>query len=81
MATITVRQLDDETRASLQRMARLNGRSMEAEVRHILTQAAGRSTKPFTTLTARVREIAGTTLELPHDEVDARVDFSDPAFG
>ncbi|WP_256842804.1 FitA-like ribbon-helix-helix domain-containing protein [Ornithinimicrobium cryptoxanthini] len=40
MATITVRQLDDEVRRLLKVRAALHNRSMEAEVRHILTSAA-----------------------------------------
>lgn len=40
MAAITVRQLDDEVRRLLKVRAALNNRSMEAEIRHILTTAA-----------------------------------------
>src|SRR5699024_390950 len=40
MATITVRQLDDEVRRLLKVRAALHNRSMEAEIRHILTSAA-----------------------------------------
>lgn len=36
MATLTIRGLDDETRARLRVRAARNGRSMEAEVRAIL---------------------------------------------
>jgi antitoxin FitA len=36
MAQILVRDLDDRTKARLQRRAKRNGRSMEAEVREIL---------------------------------------------
>ena len=39
MAQILVRQLDDETKAKLQRMARQHGRSTEEEVREILRNA------------------------------------------
>jgi plasmid stability protein len=39
MATITVRDLDDSTRSKLRVRAARNGRSMEAEVREILTAA------------------------------------------
>lgn len=37
MAAITVRGLDDEVHRALSRRAKAHGRSMEAEVRHILT--------------------------------------------
>lgn len=39
MAQILVRQLDDDLKAALQRRARANGRSTEAEVREILRDA------------------------------------------
>ncbi|MBO0880807.1 MAG: ribbon-helix-helix protein, CopG family [Mycobacterium sp.] len=39
MAQILVRQLDDDTKAKLQRMARQHGRSTEEEVREILRNA------------------------------------------
>lgn len=39
MATITVRDLDDEVRRRLKHRATLNNRSMEAEVRAILSAA------------------------------------------
>jgi DNA-binding NarL/FixJ family response regulator len=37
MATVTVRNLDDEVRRLLRIRAAVNNRSMEAEIRHILT--------------------------------------------
>ena len=40
MATITVRQLDDEVRRLLKVRAAHHNRSMEAEIRHILTSVA-----------------------------------------
>jgi plasmid stability protein len=39
MAQILVRQLDDDTKAKLQRMARQHGHSTEEEVREILRNA------------------------------------------
>jgi antitoxin FitA len=39
MAQILVRNLDERVKARLQRRAKRNGRSMEAEVREILTEA------------------------------------------
>lgn len=39
MAQILIRQLDDDTKAKLQRMARRHGRSTEEEVREILRNA------------------------------------------
>lgn len=40
MAQILVRNLDERVKASLQRRAKRNGRSMEAEVREIINNAA-----------------------------------------
>ncbi|ABM12533.1 FitA-like ribbon-helix-helix domain-containing protein [Mycolicibacterium vanbaalenii] len=39
MAQILIRQLDEDTKAKLQRMARRHGRSTEEEVREILRNA------------------------------------------
>ena len=43
MATLTIRNLDDELKASLRVQAALHGQSMEEEVRSILRQALGKS--------------------------------------
>ena len=43
MAQLLVRKLDDDVAAKLKRRAKRNGRSMEAEVRHILRTAAKES--------------------------------------
>ena len=40
MATLTIRRLDDEVYQRLRERARSNGRSLEAEVRHILAEEA-----------------------------------------
>lgn len=39
MATLTIRNLDESVRDALRKRARANGRSTEAEVRHLLEQA------------------------------------------
>jgi antitoxin FitA len=46
MAQLVVRNLEDRVKARLQRRARRNGRSMEAEVRDILRNAALEAEKP-----------------------------------
>jgi phosphopantothenoylcysteine decarboxylase/phosphopantothenate--cysteine ligase len=47
MASLTIRQLDEETKARLRLQAAQNGRSMEDEARTILRQAAaGRTARP-----------------------------------
>ena len=40
MATLTIRNLDEKTVERLKQHARQNGRSLQAEVRHILNNAA-----------------------------------------
>ena len=40
MATLTIRNLDDKTVERLKQHARQNGRSLQAEVRYILNNAA-----------------------------------------
>ena len=44
MATITIRNLDDQVKRKLQIRAAINGRSMEAEARAILTSSAREKT-------------------------------------
>ncbi len=41
MATITIRKLDDATVEALKARAKANGRSMEEEVRMVLSRSAG----------------------------------------
>ena len=43
VATITIRNLDDDIRSRLKQRAAANGRSMESEVREILRTAVGQS--------------------------------------
>lgn len=46
MAQLVVRNLEESVKARLQRRARRNGRSMEAEVRDILRSAAAEKERP-----------------------------------
>lgn len=68
MATITIRDLDEDLRASLRVRAARHGRSMEAEVREILRDALARPVSSEG-LGSRVRQrfatIGGQELELP----------------
>lgn len=68
MATLTIRDLDEELRASLRIRAARHGRSMEAEVREILREALARPAADDQ-LGTRVRQrfatIGGAELELP----------------
>ena len=68
MATITIRDLDDGVRTRIQVAAAHHGRSMEAEVRNMLSQFYGRVPLGDTLLKAAEefrRETGGVDLELP----------------
>ncbi len=67
MATLTVRDLDDDVRDELRLLAARNGRSMEAEVRAVLTGYVRGQSRP-TLLEAAERfrrETGGVELEVP----------------
>lgn len=55
MATMTIRDFDDELKARLRVRAAENGRSMEAEVRAILAEVLARP-KPTGGLGSRIRQ-------------------------
>lgn len=68
MATLTIRDLDEELRANLRVRAARHGRSMEAEVREILRDAVTRpaaADQLGTRIRQRFATIGGTELELP----------------
>lgn len=68
MAQILVRNLDDRLKARLQRRAKRNGRSMEAEAREILRDALRVKENPevgFGTATAALFSGRGIGLEKP----------------
>ena len=71
MASITIRNLDDDVKARLRVRAAENHRSMEEEARLILRDAVGR--KPSTenlaeAIRARIAPLGGVDLELPPRE-------------
>lgn len=77
MSTIIVRGLDDHVKQQLASQAKEHGRSMEAEVRDILTKAARRPHIGMALLAA-ARDIGGVD-ELsipPRDDTARAVDFS-----
>jgi plasmid stability protein len=80
MAAVTIRGLDDEVRQRLRVRAARHGRSMEAEMRAILTDAVGGSKTSeglFTALLDRFGDIGGVEVELPRRTSAARApDFS-----
>lgn len=56
MATLTIRNLDDEVVAKLKARAQSRNRSLEAEVRMLLSEAVSRpSREEFGELAARIR--------------------------
>ncbi|MDY7106793.1 MAG: plasmid stabilization protein [Actinomycetota bacterium] len=68
MATLTIRNVDDELRAELQVRAARNGRSMEAEVRAILRETVSRSRAERglgTRIHQHFADVGGVDLELP----------------
>ena len=72
MATMTIRNLDDDVKARLRVRAAQHGRSMEEEARSILRSALIRESKPAATgadlvadVRALVEPIGGIELELP----------------
>ncbi len=71
MASITIRNLDDEVKTRLRVRAAENHRSMEEEARQILREAVGRNTRPrnlTNAIRARIAPLGGVDLELPPRE-------------
>ena len=70
MAQLVVRNLEDGVKARLQRRAKRNGRSMEAEVREILRNAAREAEKPAEGLgTQLAKFVRGTGLKFEVEEL------------
>ena len=65
MADLSIRNLDDGVRESLRRRAAAHGRSMEAEVRAILTDAVRPESSWLQTWHERFHEAGGIDLDLP----------------
>jgi len=68
MASITIRNLDDDVKTQLRIRASRNGRSMEEEVRLILRDAVGRMEGPknlASAIRARFAPFGGVELEIP----------------
>jgi plasmid stability protein len=71
MASVTVRNLPDETHRALRVRAAMHGRSTEAEIRAILENAVNpeRRIKLGTLLAEIGREAGGVDLEIERDKV------------
>jgi antitoxin FitA len=77
MATITIRNLDEKVKRQLQVRAALNGRSMEAEAREMLTGLVKkRSTAPReglgTAIHKRFAALGGVELQIPPRQFSSR---------
>ena len=85
MATMTIRNLDDELKARLRVRAAQHGKSMEEEARTILRDALKSEPMSDKELVQRIREMVepygGIELELPPREpMREPPDFSGPEF-
>jgi len=80
MAALSIRNLDESVKQRLLLRAARHGRSMEAEVRAILTEAVGEpvdSAGLFTALLDRFSVLGGVDLQLPdRDEAARAADFT-----
>jgi plasmid stability protein len=68
VSAVSIRNLDDKVKERLRIRAARHGRSMEAEMRAILTDAVsepGEDTGLFQALMDRVGELGGVELEIP----------------
>ncbi len=72
MASITIRNLDDDVKTKLRMQAAENGRSMEEEARLILAEAVAREAAPAKGLGTAIHELfkpfGGIELDLPPRE-------------
>ena len=73
MAQLVVRGLDDDVKELLRARATANHRSLEAEIRDILTSAVVPDVSPLAAIRAAVAEHGGFDAELP-----PRADYPHP---
>jgi plasmid stability protein len=72
VAQILIRKVDERVKARIQRRARRNGRSMEAEVREMISKASLEKETPevrFGTATVALFSGSGVTLDEPIKEI------------
>jgi plasmid stability protein len=77
MTTLTIRNVDPELREKLRVRAALNGRSMEAELRHMLAESLSGSTpRPALNLAEAIHRrflpLGGVDELKPHPPVEVR---------
>jgi antitoxin FitA len=78
MAAVSIRDLDDSVREKLRVRAARHGRSMEAEMRAILTAAVRDEDSTqglFSALVDRFAELGGVELDLPPRATPARAAY------
>jgi len=74
MATITVRGLDESVKQAIAEQARVHGRSMEAEVRHILTESIERQRRNIgAAFLDTFQDLGGAEIEVPSRSQRRRV--------
>jgi antitoxin FitA len=71
LATLTIRNLDDDLVAALKQRARRNNRSLEAELRTLLRDAAGE--RSLTSLRELADQIAALTPDVPQADSAALI--------
>ena len=84
MASLTIRNLDDEVKLGLRVRAARNGRSMEDEARTILGEAVGPVTRDMDQILAAIRaplaDVGYVDLEIPpRGSIAEPPDFSEDA--
>lgn len=72
MASVTIRNLPDETHRALKMRAARHGRSTEAEIRNILERAVAPKIGIGTALAAIGRNVGGVDLDLRRDATPVR---------
>lgn len=79
MANVSVRNLDDAVHAALRDRAERNGRSMESEIRDILTTVIRDDlpVDPYVRLMHRSQALGGVDLELPPPQFESRALFGE----
>ena len=67
MGTLTIRNLDDRVIEYLKAQARKSGRSLEGEIRYMLTERADRRLR-IAAFRERTRELASATAGIPQTD-------------
>ena len=88
MATLTIRQLDEEIKSKLRMQAAQHGCSMEAEARAVLAQAFADNEAPVEGIATSIAKIVSQSVAGDLPEFDRKskpsqrdIDFSDEMFG